>query len=151
MKSASWRVANAATDAMNTHAMCAEPTTPASMHTAPKHNANAGARDGVRVQRHGARRRRRGTREGGGGDVEPRERPDAARPGAQRGPGTYLHHPTTATSASARSTSRSHPGEDAGTKNLLPLSEDPVDTTGDRKCRPDGPTEPPDQRKGTRG
>ena len=49
-KSASRQAANAATDAMNTHATHAEPTTPASTHTAPRRDANAGARDGVRAQ-----------------------------------------------------------------------------------------------------
>ena len=96
----------------------------------------------------GARRRRGGTREGGGGDAEPQERPDTTKPGAPRGPGTHLHHPTGATTWSA---SRNHPGEDTGTRNSPPLSEDPADTTDDEKHRPDGPTEPPDERKGTRG
>ena len=124
-----------------------EPTTPASTHTAPRCDANVGARDGVRAQRRGARRRRRGTREGSGGDAEPRERPDTAKPGAPRGPGTHLHHPTAATTWSV---SRSHPGEDAGTRNSPPLSEDPADTTDDEKHCPDGPPDPPDQRMGTR-
>ena len=129
---------------------CTEPTTPASTHAAPRRDANAGARDGMRAQRRGARRRRRGTREGGGGDAEPREWPDTAKPGVRRSPGTHLHQPTTATSTSARSASRGHPGEDAGTRNPQPPSKDPADTADDEKRRPDGPTDPPDQRMGTR-
>ena len=36
-------------------------------------------------------------------------------------------------------------------RNSPPLSEDPADTMDNKKHCPDGPTEPPDQRKGTRG
>ena len=63
----------------------------------------------------------------------------------------HLHHPSTATSASTQSASCGHPGEDTGTRNLSPLSEDPADTTDDEKHCPDGPTEPPDQCMGMRG
>ena len=63
-----------------------------STHAAPRRDANAGAGDGMRAQRRGAHRRCRGRREGGGSDAEPRERPGAAKPGVQSGPGTHLHH-----------------------------------------------------------
>ena len=122
-----------------------------SMNTAPRRDANVGAGDGMRAQRRGPRRRRRGAREGGGGDAEPRERPDAARSGARRGPGTHLHHPSMTTSASAQSASRGYPGEDAERTDPPRPSEDPADATGNGERRPDAPTEPPNKPEGMRG
>ena len=46
-QSVSQRVANAATNAMNTYATRTKPTTPVSTHTAPRRDANAGVRDSV--------------------------------------------------------------------------------------------------------
>ena len=56
-----------------------------------------------------------------------------------------------ATSASASSTPRDHPDEDAGTENPPRPSEDLADTTGDEERHPDEPTKPPDKPKGTGG
>ena len=119
-KLVSWRAANVATDTVNTYTTCTKPTTPVSTHTAPRRDTNVGARDGMRAQRRGARRRHRGTQEGSSGNVEPRERPDTVKLGAQSNPGMHPHHPTTAT---ARSMSCGHPGEDADTR-ILPCRHD---------------------------
>jgi hypothetical protein len=137
----------------NANASSASHTEPnqGSTDAAPRRDANAGARDGMRAQRRGTQRRRRGTREGGGGDAEPRERPDAARPGARSGPGTHLHHPNPMTSASARSASHDHADGDAKRTDPPRPSEDPEDApSNDERC-PDAPTEPPDMPEGTRG
>jgi hypothetical protein len=119
------------------------------MHPAPQCNTNVGVRDGMRAQRCGPHwhRRHRGARKGGG-DVESREWPDSARPGAQSGPGTHLHHPNVMTSV-ARSTSHNH----QDTKMMDPPrpSRDPADATGDDRCHPDAPTAPCNMPEGMRG
>ena len=51
---------------------------------------------------------------------------------------------------SAPNATRDHPDEDTVMRNPPRLSEDPVDMTGDNKCRPGVPTEPPDLPEGTR-
>ena len=56
-------------------------------------------------------------------------------------------HPTK-TSMATRSMSCDHPDEDAIMTNPPRPSEDPVDTMGDDKCRPDAPTEPSDMPEG---
>jgi hypothetical protein len=138
----------------NANASSASHTEPhqGSTDAAPRRDANAGMRDGMRAQQRGTQRWHKGTREGSGGDVEPRERPDTARPGARSGPGTHLHHPNPMTSASAQSVSYDHADGDAEmTDTPSRPSRDPEDMPGDDERHPDAPTEPPNKPKGTRG
>ena len=72
---------------------------------------------------------------------------DTATPHEAKATRDQCHQP--ATSTSAPSVSRDHPGHGM-TRNPPRPSEDPADAMGNNEHRPDAPTEPPDKPKGMR-